>query len=70
MKIVELFATLCTVIGFYLVSESYLLVGFSISLAANFLWLVWAADTSARGIFVVNSLLAFSAVNGILGTLN
>lgn len=67
MKIIEILATLFTITGFYLISENMLLTGFSISLMANIFWLVWSTDNDAKGIFLVNSLLAISAVNGLLG---
>ena len=69
MNITEILATLFTVIGFYLISENILIIGFSISLASNVLWLIWSADNNARGIFLVNSLLAFSSTNGLLGAI-
>lgn len=67
MKLCETLATIFTIIGFYLVSENMLLVGFGISLTANILWIVWSVDAGARGILAVNSMLALSSVNGIFG---
>ncbi len=67
MKIAETLATIGTIIGFYLISENVLLAGFAISLTSNILWIIWSVDADARGILVVNCLLAFSSVNGILG---
>ena len=67
MKIAETLATIFTILGFYLISDGVFLIGFSISLVANILWMVWASDSGAKGILIVNSLLAFSALNGIIG---
>ena len=67
MKLAETLATIFTILGFYLISDGVFLVGFSISLVANILWMIWAADSAARGILIVNALLAFSAMNGIIG---
>ena len=69
MKIAELLATILTITGFYLISEQQFLVGFCLSLTANVLWMIWATSVDARGIFVVNACLAFSAMNGILGAI-
>jgi hypothetical protein len=67
MKIIETLATILTIIGFFMLSENVLLVGFATSLAANVLWLAWSYESKAWGIMVVNSALAVSSVNGILG---
>lgn len=69
MKTLEFTATICTVLGFYLISQNILLWGFVISLMANVFWICWASRLPARGILVVNALLAFSAINGIMGNL-
>jgi hypothetical protein len=68
-KIAELLATILTITGFYLLSENMLITGFGISCTANILWLIWSADAGARGIFLVNSLLFLSGINGLFGTL-
>ncbi len=67
MKIIETFATILTIVGFFLLSEHFMLAGFATSLAANVLWLAWAYETKAYGILVVNAALAVSSVNGMLG---
>lgn len=65
MRAVEVVATILTILGFFLISERVYIVGFTLSLFSNILWLLWAYDKKAWGIIVVNACLAVSSLNGI-----
>ena len=65
-KIIELLATVGTVLGFFLVSAQILLVGFTISFTSQILWIIWARKAKAVGIIAVNCLLLISSANGIM----
>ena len=67
MRATETLATLFTLLGFYLISDSVFLVGFSLALVGNILWGLWATGSGARGILIVNAIMAFSSLNGIIG---
>lgn len=65
MRSIEILATIMTIVGFFLLSEKVFVVGFTVSLFSNVLWLVWGADQKAWGIVTVNACLALSSINGI-----
>lgn len=69
MKLTETLATILSIVSFFLISESFFLLGFSLSLSANILWLLWAADQQAKGIFVVNACLAMASTNGLIAAI-
>jgi len=66
MVVLEILATILTIVSFYLISENILLVGFSLSLLGQLIWLIWAADKNAHGIFIVNVALAVASTNGLM----
>ena len=67
---VEIFATIATIIGFFLVSTGENnMVGFSISASANIAWIAWGGKAKAYGIITVNACLLVAAFNGILNAL-
>jgi hypothetical protein len=67
MDTTEIVATVLTIAGFFLISEGILGFGFTLSFAANVLWIVWGHSKNARGIMVVNACLLLSSANGIMG---
>lgn len=66
MRAIEVLATILTIVGFFLLSEKVYIVGFTISLFSNMLWLLWGYEKKAWGIIVVNACLAVSSINGII----
>ena len=66
MKLCEALATLLTIAGFFLISENILIAGFTIALVSNILWLVWASDSGAKGIFLVNGVMLLVSLNGLI----
>lgn len=70
-KTIEIFATILTIAGFFILSLSpeFRFYGFLLSLASNILWIVWGSDQKAFGIITVNSCLLLSSINGIIGSI-
>jgi hypothetical protein len=67
---VEIFATIATIIGFFLVSTvNFATIGFTVSAIANVLWILWGLQVRANGIITVNACLLVAAFNGILNAL-
>lgn len=66
---IEILATIATILGFFLVSTgNFALIGFTVSAAANCLWIVWGLQVRANGIITVNACLLIAALNGILNS--
>lgn len=67
---IEIFATIATIIGFFLVSTvNFATIGFTVSAIANVLWILWGLQVRANGIITVNACLLVAAFNGILNAL-
>jgi len=67
MVALECLASIFTVIGFSLISISWLLSGFWISLIGNIIWSIWGIQKKAYFLILVQFFLALASINGLAG---
>lgn len=64
MKIVEIIATVTTLIGLYFISEG-MAIGFVISMFSNLAWIFYGHEEKQTGILIVNAIIMFINLNGL-----
>lgn len=64
LKIIELAATVGTLVGLYFISEGHAF-GFAISMFSNMSWIYWGHEKNAGGIIIVNAIMIFLNLNGL-----
>jgi hypothetical protein len=62
MKYLELAATIATILGYYLVTQNFWVVGLTISLFSNIGWIIWGANGKAYGLIIVNLFLMLANI--------
>ena len=62
----QFWSAVVSVIGVYLVSENILLIGWSINLFADSLWVWWGAIHKAHFLIALQVVFVFIAINGII----
>ena len=62
----QFWSAVVSVTGVYLVSENILLMGWSINLGADALWVWWGAIHKAHFLIALQVVFVFIAINGII----
>ena len=63
-KLIELLATVGTILGLYLLSEGNI-SGFTIGMLSNILWLYIGHEKDMYGLMLTNAILIFINLNGL-----
>ena len=65
MNFLEIFATIGTLLGLFLLSEQIAVAGFTVGIMSNLLWILYAEQKKLMGIFIVNAIMIFINLNGL-----
>lgn len=65
MNMIEIFATIGTLLGLFLLSEQIMIAGFTVGIMSNLLWILYAEQKKLMGIFIVNAIMIFINLNGL-----